>query len=521
MRTWQAIGVTAVAVVVLAPTVTQVNAQTVLSAVKRDTSPALSSVPPPPPKAQAAFRKEHRVKRLPPRPPRAQAALADTALQAKAAAKLPIGPLDAIEGIGEGLPGYQVTSFPADTTGAAGTTQYVQWVNTSLAIFNKATKQAVLGPIDGSILWRGFGGNCENFNDGDPIVLFDRMANRWVLSQFAVSGSPFSQCIAVSTTADATGAYHRYEFQYQDFNDYGKFGIWPDAYYAAYNMFGPNAFLGAKVCAFERAKMVSGEAARTVCFDLSSEGGLLPADLDGNTAPPAGAPNYVVNLGNDRLNLWKFKVDWNNPSASTLTGPTSIQTAPFDEACQNASSRGSCIVQPKTTVVLDSLSDRLMYRLAYRNFGTHESLVVNHTVAVATRAGVRWYEVRDPGGTPRIHQQGTYAPTTSSRWMGSIAMDKRGNIAMGYSVSGPSVFPSIRLAGRSVDDSLNRLSAEQSVADATGKGAQKATDRWGDYSTLTLDPTDDCSFWYTAQYQKDGVNEWHTKIIRFKFNSCQ
>jgi hypothetical protein len=519
MRMWQVIGVVAVAAV-LVPTASQVNAQTVQSAVKQDTSPALSSVPPPPPKAQAAFRKEHRVKRLPPLPTK-QAAFADTAIQTKAPVKLPIGPIDTIEGIGEGLPGYQVTSFPADTTGAAGTTQYVQWVNTSLAVFDKITKQAVLGPVDGSILWRGFGGNCENSNDGDPIVLFDRIANRWILSQFAVSGTPFSQCIAVSTTTDATGPYHRYEFQYQDFNDYSKFGIWPDAYYAAYNMFGPSSFLGAKTCAFERAKMLSGDMARMVCFDLPSEGGLLPADLDGNTAPAAGAPNYVINIGNDRLNLWKFKVDWSNPSTSTLTGPTSIKTAPFDEACKNTPSRGSCIVQPRTTVVLDSLSDRLMYRLAYRNFGTHESLVVNHTVAVAARAGVRWYEVRDPGGTPKIHQQGTYAPTTSSRWMGSVAMDKRGNIGLGYSVSGSSVFPSIRLAGRAVNDPINQLSSERAVTDATGKGAQKATDRWGDYSTLTLDPTDDCSFWYTAQYQKDGTNEWHTKIIRFKFNSCQ
>jgi hypothetical protein len=522
MRMWHIVGIVAVAVVLASPS-SQVSAQTVVTAVKQDTSPPLSSVPPPPPKAQAAFRKEHRVKRLPPLPTKA-AALADTALQTKVLAKLPIGPLDTIEGIGEGLPGFQVTSFPADTTGAAGTTQYVQWVNTSLLVLDKATKKAVLGPSDGNILWRGFGGNCENFNDGDPIVLFDRLANRWVFSQFAVSGTPFSQCIAVSTTADATGPYHRYEFQYQDFNDYGKFGIWPDAYYATYNMFAANdAFLGAKACGFERAKMQNGEMARMVCFDVSSQGGLLPADLDGTTPPPAGAPNYVMNFGSDRLNLWKFKVDWSTPSASALTGPTVIRTAPFTEACQSAPIPGTCIAQPGTTVRLDSLSDRLMYRLAYRNFGTHESLVVNHSVAVASRAGVRWYEVRDPGGTPKIQQQGTYAPTTTSRWMGSIAMDKRGNIAIGYSVSGtnPKVFPSIRLAGRSTGDPLNQLSTEQSVTDATGKGSQKGFTRWGDYSTLTLDPTDDCSFWYTAQYQKDGANDWHTKVIRFKFNSCQ
>jgi hypothetical protein len=219
--------------------------------------------------------------------------------------------------------------------------------------------------------------------------------------------------------------------------------------------------------------------------------------------------------------MWKFKVDWSNPSASTFTGPSAIKTAPFDVACKNAPSSGACIVQPNTTVVLDSLSDRLMYRLAYRNFGTHQALVVNHSVAVGPRAGMRWYEVRDPAGTSMIHQQGTYAPTASSRWMGSIAMDKQGNIAAGYTISGSSVHPSIRLAGRSANDPLNKLAGEKSVADATGKGSQKASDRWGDYSTLTIDPSDDCSFWYTAQYQKDGVNDWHTKILRFKFNSCQ
>jgi len=525
MRACSSIGIGLILVAVFS-LVGEVGAQTVSLAVKQDVSPPLSSVPAPLPRAQAAFKKIHRVKRIPP-PAARQAAAADTALQPKATATLPIGPIDVIEGIGEGLKingqRYQVTSFPADTTGAAGTTQYVQWVNTALIVFDKTTKQAVLGPVDGSTLWRGFGGNCEHFNDGDPIVLFDRMANRWVLSQFAVSGSPFSQCIAVSTSADATGSYHRYEFQYSDFNDYGKFGIWPDAYYASFNMFGSNnAFLGSKVCSYERAKMVGGDPARMICFDVPGQGGLVPSDLEGATAPPAGSPNYVMNIGSDRLNMWRFKADWANPSASALTGPVAIQTAPFGQACGNSPTPGTCIVQPKTAQRLDSLGDRLMYRLAYRNFGSHESMVVTHSVAVApTRAAVRWYEVRDPHGTPQINQQGTYAPTTSSRWMGSAAMDKMGNLAVGYTVSGASVYPSIRVAGRLATDPANKLSAEKPVAAASGKGAQKESDRWGDYSTMTLDPTDDCTFWYTAQYQADGVNEWHTAIIRFKFSACQ
>jgi hypothetical protein len=500
-------------------------AQTVEASVKNDVSEPLSSVPPPPLKAQAAFKKVHRVKRIPP-PAGAQAAAADTAVQKKAAGTLPIGPIGTTEGIGEGLviggQSFFVTSFPADTAGAAGSTQYVQWVNTSLLVIDKATQKILLGPVDGSVLWRGFGGNCEHNNDGDPIVLFDRTINRWVLTQFAVSGTPFSQCIAVSRTDDATGAYHRYEFQYQDFNDYGKFGIWPDGYYSSFNMFKGNAFLGAKVCAYEREKMIVGNPARMVCFDVPAQGGLVPSDVDGPTAPPAGSPNFVMNLGSNRLNLWRFQTNWANPGASTFTGPVTIKTAPFQQACPSGPTPGTCVVQPTTTQRLDTLSDRLMYRLAYRNFGTHESLVVTHSVAVTpTRAAVRWYEVRNPNATPMVRQQGTYAPTTTSRWMGSAAMDKMGNLAMGYTASSGSVFPSIRVAGRLVSDAPGTLRTERIIPTATGKGAQRDSDRWGDYSSMTLDPTDDCTFWYTAQYQGAKTSDWHTSIVRFKFSACK
>jgi hypothetical protein len=521
MRTWCSLTAGLVALVAFLLTARSAAAQTMTPEVKHDVSPPLSSVPAPPLQPQGAFKKVHRVRRLPPLAT-PQAAAGDTVRQVAATAPLAIDPVEVMEGIGEGLPNFNVRSFPADTTGAAGTTQYVQWVNTSLAVFDKVSRQPVLGPVDGSVLWRGFGGNCENFNDGDPIVLFDRTAGRWFVSQFAVSGTPFSQCIAVSTGSDATGTYNRYEFQYQDFNDYGKFGVWPDAYYASFNMFGPNSFLGSKACAYEREKMLAGQSARMVCFDLPNQGGLVPSDVDGTTAPPASSPNYFLNLGVNRLNMWRFKVDWTSPSASTLTGPTRITTAPFTEACAGTLTPGTCIVQKGTTQRLDSLSDRLMYRVAYRNFGAHESLVANHSVSTgASRAGVRWYEVRSPATTPQIHQQGTYAPSTSSRWMGSAAMDKLGNLAVGYSISGGLLFPSIRLAGRKAGDPLGKLASEKEVPEAKGGGAQTEADRWGDYSTMTVDPTDDCTFWYSAQYQKDGTNDWHTAIVRFKFSACQ
>jgi hypothetical protein len=413
-----------------------------------------------------------------------------------------------------------ITGDPPDTNGSVGKTHFVQWVNTALAVFDKSTGQRILGPIDGNLLWTGFGGNCEHFNDGDPIVLYDKVADRWLLTQFAVTQPPFSQCIAVSTSPDPTGAYARYEYQFQDFNDYPKFGVWPDAYYGTFNMFSGNNFVGAKACAFERAKMLAGDAARMQCFDLANQGGLLPSDMDGAMPPPTGSPNYLMNFGNDQLNLWKFHVDWTNPGSSTFTGPTTIGTAPFQIACNNAPNPGECVVQPDTTELLDTLSDRLMFRLAYRNFGDHEVLVVNHAVAVAAASGVRWYELRDPGGTPTIFQQGTYAPDGAFRFMASIAMDKAQNMLMGYSVSGQQIFPSIRFTGRSAADPLNQMAAEQ--ATVNGTGAQTNPERWGDYSSMSIDPTDDCTFWFSTQYQgTTGQFNWQTSIIPVKFSSCQ
>lgn len=499
---------------VLAPP--SVLAQVVANDVRHDVSPALRSIRPPL-KAQGAFLTEHRVKRLPPLPAKL-AALADTALQKQVTKTLAIGPVGVFDGVGQG--NYTITSDPPDTVGSVGTTQYVQWVNTGLAVFEKGSGRMVLGPVDGNTLWMGFGGNCENFNDGDPIVLFDKIARRWLLTQFAVSQPPFSQCVAVSTSDDATGPYARYEFQFQDFNDYPKFGVWPDGYYGTFNMFRGNAFLGAKACAFERDKMLAGQAARMQCFDVAGEGGLLPADLDGATPPPVNAPNYVMNFGSDRLNLWRFHADWANPSGSSLAGPTAITTAPFRPACETAPTPGACVRQPNTPERLDTLSDRLMFRLAYRNFGDHESLVVNHSVTVGTGAGVRWYEVRSPGTTPAIAQQGTYAPSVIFRWMGSVAMDKIGNMAMGYSVSGSRTFPNIRFTGRAVSDPPNQMAVEQQAV--KGIGSQTRPDRWGDYSSMSVDPTDDCTFWFTTQsLGKTGSANWRTSVVHFKFTNCQ
>jgi hypothetical protein len=431
-------------------------------------------------------------------------------------------------GVGQGDYGFSDQYAPPDTNGAVGATQYVQWVNTYFAVFDKSTGAIVSGfPKSGNSIWAGFGGGCQTNNDGDPIVQYDKLANRWILTQFSVSTTPFLQCVAVSQTSDATGAYYRYAFSYGNtqFNDYPKLGVWPDGYYISYNIFNNGqTFAGSKVCALDRAKMLLGQTATQQCFQLStSYGGLLPSDLDGVTAPPAGSPNFFMNFGANSLNLWKFHVDFANSANTTFTGPTNIPVAAFNAACSGG---GACIPQPNTNNKLDSLADRLMYRLAYRNRAGTESLVVNHSVTVGNKrtgiTSVRWYEIRNPNSAPTVYQQGTLGTSDSiHRWMGSIASDKQGNIALGYSASSGTVKPSIRYTGRLVTDALGTMQTENIIQ--AGGGSQTGTlHRWGDYSAMTVDPVDDCTFWYTNEYLKaNGSFNWSTRIASFKFPGCQ
>src|ERR1700682_3395626 len=421
------------------------------------------------------------------------------------------------EGLGAGQYGFSVTGAPPDTNGTVGATQYVQWVNTSFAVFNKSSGALIAGPTAGNTLWSGFGGGCQTNNDGDPVVIYDKAAQRWVFSQFSVTTTPYLQCIAVSTTSDATGTYNRYSFQYGNFDDYPKMGVWSDGYYETFNMFNGNTFVGSDACSYNRTAMLAGSAATQVCFQQgSSVGGLLPSDIDGTTAPPAGSPNYMVYFGTNNLNLFKFHVDFNTPSNSTFTGPTVIPVAAFSALCGG----GTCVPQPGTNQKLDSLAHRLMYRLASRNFGTHESLVVNHSVTAGSGGGVRWYELQNPNGTVQLAQQSTFAPDTKFRWMGSIAMDQSGNMALGYSVSSSSTSPSIPVPGRLATDPSNTMQTETTVISGTGSQNGGLT-RWGDYSAMQIDPVDDCTFWYTQEYMKTtGSFNWNTRIANFKFPSC-
>ncbi len=492
----------------------------ITKAVKHDVSPALRDIHVP--FVAAAERKEmHRPKPL---PLHGSAPTNDPVVQA-APGGFAASTVGGFEGLGAA--NYDVIYAPPDTTGAVGKTQYAQFVNVAYAVFDKNTGAKLLGPINGNVLFAGFGGPCEANNDGDPIVLYDKAADRWLLTQFSVTGGIYYQCIAISTTDDATGSYYRYAFQFNQFNDYPKFGVWPDGYYASFNMF-TSTFQGARACAYDRAKMLVGAAATTQCFQLSATyGGLLPSDLDGATAPPAGSPNYFLNYGTNSLRLWKFHVDWNTPANSTFTGPTTLSVAAFTRACATTSG-GACIPQPGTSQKLDSLADRLMYRLAYRNFGTHESLVVNHSVAAggtkkAPSTGLRWYELRKttPTGNFSVYQQGTFAPDGAARWMGSIAQDKNGNIALGYSVSSSSIRPAIRYTSRNAGDSLGTMGSETQILAGTGS-QQRNLDRWGDYSHMAVDPVDDCTMYYATEYlQNDGTWNWHTYVGKIKNTTCQ
>ena len=427
------------------------------------------------------------------------------------------------EGLGQGEYGFSPDAAPPDTNASVGSTQVVEWVNESFAVFDKATGALTYGPAAGNTMWSGFGGGCATNNDGDPIVHFDRVAQRWIFTQFSVGTTPYLQCVAVSTTADATGSYHRYSFQMPNFPDYPKLAVWPDAYYMTFNMFSGNSFAGGRACALNSAAMQAGAAAVAVCFQLSSSfGGLLPADLDGATPPPTGSNEFFLNFGKNSLNLWKFHTDFTTTSNSTFTGPANLSVASFSEACGG----GTCVQQSGTKEQLDSLGDRLMYRLAYRNFGTYQTMVATHSVAVGTSrknpyTGVRWYEIRNPGGTPLIFQQSTFSPDTTFRWMPSIAMDKVGNIALGYSASSSAIHPAIRYTGRLSTDALNTMGIENSIIAGTGSQTT-GLNRWGDYSSMALDPSDDCTFWYANEYiASNGTFNWHTRLASFKFPSCQ
>lgn len=463
-------------------------------------------------------------------------ALPDPVVQTSAPTGAAASNLSQWEGLGYGFPNFTIVGVPPDTNMAVGPNHIVQWVNGGFAVFDKTGH--TLFSVDDSTFWGN--STCNQLGGySDPIVQYDKVADRWIVGEVAIPLFPglvgqFAQCFAVSTTNDPAGSYNLWAYGFgSNLNDYPKIGLWPDAYYITWNIFDYNssAFLNAEACGWNRGDFISGVATpRYVCFNFPAPtqtdtyASELPADWDGSASPPAGSPEYLMDIdtGTGELHLWKFHIDFANSNNSMLTGPTVLSgVAAFTSPCLTTQ---DCIPQPGTTQKLDALADRLMYRLAYRNFGDHESLVLNHSVTTTdttfgTRIGVRWYEVRSPGGTPVIFQQGTFAPDSDNRWMASVAQDHSGNIAVGYSISSGATYPSIRYTGRETADTLGTLQAETTMI--PGGGYQSSYNRWGDYSAMRVDPADDCTFWYTTEYQKDNQpGNWYTRIGSFKFSSC-
>lgn len=491
---------------------------------------------------------------------------ADAAVQAAqsaaAAASIP-GTIANFEGLSnqDNFDTFGFRVNPPDTVGDVGPNHYVEMINLVFGVYSKSG-DLLLGPVDTGTLWAGFPIDECTEPSGDPVVVYDQFADRWILSQFTTRGinfpneplNPFYNCVAISQTGDPTGAYFRYAFTTGfNFPDYPKYGVWRDSYLITTREFGildPNIY-GIGVYGLERNKMIEGDPdARVVSFLLELSDvplnligdGLLPPDIDGKTKPKNNVPAPIIGTQDDNatygapfdaLNIWEFDVKWRSTPTASIALAAQLPVAEFDSIYPCAPTSRDCLPQPgitDPTQFLDILSyrQRPTWRLAYRSFKSYEALVTNQSVeARPGEAGARWYEVRRTNGTYTVHQQGTYAPDDGvHRWMGSIAMDKKGNAALGYSVvNGTDVFPGIRYTGRLAGDPLGQMTlGEGTIID--GSGAQTtANSRWGDYTSMNIDPVDDCTFWYVNEYytpegQASSPAGWQTRIASFKLPGC-
>jgi hypothetical protein len=464
---------------------------------------------------------------------------------------------------------------PSDSNGAVGPNHYVEVVNNRVRVYTKAGVP-LTAPFRQSSLFASLGGICSINDNGDPILLYDKLADRWQISQFAFKAldvPPYHQCIAESINGDPTGKYYLYDFVLpsNNFPDYPKLSTWPDAYYMSTRQFFlGGSFNGEGAIAFDRKKMLVGDPTATLIYFSESNGGnglsfsssgMLPTDFDGLLPPAPGTPNifaiYTADVfgdpQGDALRLFDFHVDFVTPGSSTFTerSESPIAVAEFDPL--NPSGRAD-IEQPPPALIepsgpnpsdcLDTIGDRLMYRLQYRNRDGVESLVAVHTVNVGLhfedhfplrsehQAAPRYYELRrsTPGGAFSIYDQATFSPDAGNpvsglnRWMGSAAIDNQGNLVVGYSTSSPTVFPSVNFAARAFNDTGGLNLGEATIFAGLGSQIQSGN-RWGDYSALELDPSDECTFYYVNEYYPVGdrnTNQfnWHTRVGSFKFDGC-
>jgi hypothetical protein len=472
----------------------------------------------------------------------------------------------------EGIDASQVRgpSHDVDANGAVGTKQYMEWTNVNFQAYDKvspnapvwATPQPGILPFQQNNMQ-----NCQNVG-GDGIITFDRLASRWVIALRSSPGSnTYYYCVAISNTDDlrsSTLAWYTYQFPLNPvlgvnslghayWPDWPKFGTWADAYYVNFDLNDVDRNyleIGIVVCALDRTNMIAGNTPNPMqCFSdpnpIPTHGSmylkhsLIPADIEGVVAPPTGRDEYLVSIQNppadgktktsSTLNLWDFHVDWVNPSNSTFTH-SALSVTPYTPGCYSVTNTPNtyCIPESSTSqtkLYVDSVGDRLMPRFAYRNFDTYESFLVSHTVQAAAtnkQTGIRWYELRG-SGTPAVFQSGTINPSTFYklyRYMPSIAQDHTGNAAVGYNISSFSTHPGIRASWWN----LPNQSAPAELGIFAGGGDEENARNWGDYSSMTVDPVDDCTFWYVTQYfaQNETGNQttWNTRIANFKLSSC-
>ena len=441
----------------------------------------------------------------------------------------------------------QTLIAPPDTIGDVGKNHYVQMVNLLTEIFDKQGN-TVLGPFGTNRFFDGLGGQCEFTNSGDPIVLYDEETNRWFVSQFASGFPQDGLCIAISTSSDPTGSYYQYEFDFTGiaFPDYPKYGFATDSIAVMANLFSP--FQGTGLGVIDKAEALSDGPATLIFFILGpTEFGFIPGDNDGpsfkNTPPTFFTNNF---FSGNVIDVWEIDPDFDNPGNSTVAEVANVEVSPFDtDICPNFRER--CIAQPgagtgdfpNNVTFLEAIADRMMHRAQLRTYGDDDDssddgssdddnetdirAIMSHTVDADGEgtAGVRWYEMRNKKDRGwKLRKENTYSPDGDNRWMGSIAMTRSGDTCLGYSISSLDRYPSIGVTGRR--GSANNMNvAEEIVFDGNTTGnVQRQTSRWGDYSSMNIDPVND-SCWYTTEFAKPNsfIGErfgWATKIVNYK-----
>ena len=472
-----------------------------------------------------------------------------------------IEPVASFDGLGEGFTGHEFpgAGVAADANGsrgggggrggidislAVGPDHIFEILDGNMAVFTKkgkkydSTGKLLYGPVPNNTVFAGFGERCGGSNNADSVVRYDQLADRWLIVVPVFTRppdnpqGPYAMCYAVSATADPLGRYYRYEFQRSLFPDYPRPAVWPDGYYnptsTSDNLL-PEVVTQKHDCIADREKMLKGQPAPEQCVIIDGGVFMLNADLDGKRPPPKGSPNIMMSTGgtqlmkifeDDGIYFYKVHVDWSDASKTTVSAPQKVAVAPYHYLCDGQLS--NCVSQPATDRRLDSQGDKLIQRLVYRNFGGHESILAEHSVATAAHGGgVRWYEFRlNKQRDPVLYQQGTYAPGGFYRWLGSMAMDRKGDIGIGYSFGGDPNYPGQRFAARMANDPKGQLTFHESVL-AEGRASQTGSLRWEDYTNIIVDPSDDCTFWFVGNYLKSSAASSTTRIGSFVLRGCK